>query len=319
MVYILLFLAFCTCAILYVYNFRGQARFASATEYLRKGWPVFTPLNVFLYIFTQKRAAKPIMDLNQFPELKEIQDNWQTIQAEAQALQDQNFFEQINKPGSAAHYDVGFRTFYKYGWRKFYLKWYGYNHQSALNMCPKTVEILNRAKTVNGAMFSILPPGSQLTRHLDPFACSLRYHLGLATPNSDNCYISVDGQTYSWRDGEALLFDETYIHFVRNDTDQHRLILMCDVDRPMHLPGKIFNALYKILMKTSLVPNTEEDKRGAASLLLAKVEPIMARGKELKRTNKRLYNLSKYIINAVALLILFGLIYGLIALFRLII
>lgn len=314
MLVITLLAAFCFGAVLYVYRWRGEARFASATEYLRKGWPVFTPLNVFLYLFTQKRAAKPIMDLAEFPELAELQSHWQEIQAEALALQQSDYFNSINKPGLAAHYDVGFRTFYKYGWRKFYLKWYGYHHASAERLCPRTVAILKKAKSINGAMFSILPPGSQLTRHLDPFACSLRYHLGLATPNSDKCFINVDGQTYSWRDGQALLFDETYIHYVRNDTDQYRLILMCDVDRPMHWPGRLFNAAYKIFMRISLVPNTDEDRRGAASRLLAWVEPIMARGKQLKRHNKGAYNAIKYAINAVALLILFGLVYGLVQL-----
>lgn len=297
-------------ALAYVYRLRGQSRFASVTEYLRKGWPVFTPLNCFLYLFTQKRGTKPIMDLTEFGELKEIQDNWQTIKQEAMALHQDDQFDSINKPGSAAYYDVGFRTFYKYGWRKFYLTWYGYNHKSALRLCPKTVDILSRVKSINGAMFSILPPRSQLTRHLDPFACSLRYHLGLATPNSDDCFISVDENTYSWRDGEALMFDETYLHYVRNDTDQHRLILMCDVDRPMRLPGRIFNRLYKIFLKVSLVPNTDEDKRGLANRLLVKVDPILTMGKAMKRTNRKTYNAIKYTINGVALLLLVGFIYG---------
>ncbi|MGH6634584.1 MAG: aspartyl/asparaginyl beta-hydroxylase domain-containing protein, partial [Gammaproteobacteria bacterium] len=54
---------------------------------------------------------------------------------------------------------------------------------------------------------------------------SLRYHLGLVTPSSDDCFINVDGVPYSWRDGEAFLFDETYLHYARNDSDQYRLIL----------------------------------------------------------------------------------------------
>ena len=309
MIYILLLIGFCVGSIFYVYHLRGQARFANAREYLRKGWPLFTPFNVLLYLFTQKRAGKPIMDLNDFPELLELQQHWREIQAEGLALHRADEFNRINQPGQAAHYDVGFRTFYKYGWRKFYLKWYGYNHASALRSCPKTVEILNRTKCVNGAMFSLLPPGGKLTRHLDPFACSLRYHLGLATPNSDDCFISIDDKLYSWRDGQSLLFDETYIHYARNDTDQPRLILMCDIDRPLHLPGRWLNALFKQFMKFSVVPNTEEDKRGGASQLLAWVEPIMARGKQLKRANRPLYNLIKYSINFVALSLLFGFMY----------
>ncbi len=300
----------------YVYAFRGHERYTSFNEYLRKGWPVFSPFNCLLYLFTEKRANPPIMDLSQFPELKELQDNWEIIKEEAVALQTSDVFNSINNPSTAAHYDVGFRTFYKYGWRKFYLKWYGYNHQSALDLCPKTVAILNKFGTVNGAMFSILPPGSQLTRHLDPVACSLRYHLGLQTPNSDACFISVDGQTYSWRDGEALLFDETFIHFVRNDTDQYRLILMCDIERPMNVFGSVFNFFYKRFMKGTVVPNTDADKSGWISALFRKVAPIMNMGSQLKKTNRRLYKLLKHLINATVLLLIVIVVASLISLIQ---
>jgi beta-hydroxylase len=33
-------------------------------------------------------------------------------------------------------------------------------------------------------MFALLPGGSHLNPHRDPFGGSLRYHLGLSTPNS---------------------------------------------------------------------------------------------------------------------------------------
>jgi aspartyl/asparaginyl beta-hydroxylase (cupin superfamily) len=42
-------------------------------------------------------------------------------------------------------------------------------------------------------MFAMLPPGGKLGAHRDPFAGSLRYHLGLVTPNSEKCRILVDG------------------------------------------------------------------------------------------------------------------------------
>jgi hypothetical protein len=62
-------------------------------------------------------------------------------------------------------------------------------------------------------MFAELPPGAKLNPHRDPFAGSMRYHLGLATPNDDRCFIEVDGERHSWRDGEGVIFDETYIHW----------------------------------------------------------------------------------------------------------
>ncbi|MFP3617521.1 aspartyl/asparaginyl beta-hydroxylase domain-containing protein, partial [Paraburkholderia sp. SIMBA_050] len=61
----------------------------------------------------------------------------------------------------------------------------------------------------------------------------LRFHMGLITPNSPDCYINVDGQEYHWRDGEAVVFDETFIHYAENKTDQNRIILFADVERPM--------------------------------------------------------------------------------------
>jgi hypothetical protein len=90
-----------------------------------------------------------------------------------------------------------------------------------------------RIPNVKGAMFALLPGGSHLNPHRDPFAGSLRYHLGLSTPNSDDCRIFVDGQVYAWRDGEDVMFDETYVHWVKNETDKTRVILFCDIERPL--------------------------------------------------------------------------------------
>jgi beta-hydroxylase len=66
------------------------------------------------------------------------------------------------------------------------------------------------------------------------FAGSPRYHLGLVVPKSPgHCRIFIDGEPYSWRDGEDLLFDETYLHYAENTTSDDRLILFCDVERPL--------------------------------------------------------------------------------------
>lgn len=97
-------------------------------------------------------------------------------------------------------------------------------------------------------MFTELAPDSRLVRHRDPYAGSLRYHLGLMTPNDDRCFIDVDGQRYSWRDGESVVFDETYIHYAENKTDQNRIIFFADVERPLKPAG--WNALITGLAKS---------------------------------------------------------------------
>ena len=37
---------------------------------------------------------------------------------------------------------------------------------------------------------------------------------------------------YEWKEGEGVLFDETYKHFVKNETKYTRVILFLDVVRP---------------------------------------------------------------------------------------
>lgn len=307
LIVLLALMALIATSLLYVYRYRGVTRYTSFQEYFRKGWPIFSPLNCLLYLATASRGSGAILDVARFPELAPLRDNWETIRDEAVALHRQHYFEMTKRPGTAAYYDVGFRTFFKYGWSRFYLKWYGYTHQSARALCPKTVAILARVPSLNGAMFALLPSGSQLTRHADPMACSLRYHLGLATPNSDDCFINIDGSDQSWRDGKVLMFDETYLHYARNDSDQPRLILMCDIDRPTNIFGSLVNFFYKGLTRLSVVPNTEADRRGFANRLFSSLAPLLARSKAIKQTNRSLYILLKYSVNTLLLLMVLSL------------
>jgi beta-hydroxylase len=292
---LLLLLALCASA--YVYGWRGKARWRSLTEYVRKGWPFLALFNCLLYLCTQRRAQRPVMDVRDFSELAPIAANWPVIRAEALALYRDGYFSATSQPGTAAYYDLGFRTFYKYGWSKFYLRWYGYTHASAARLCPETVALLANLPTVNGAMFSLLPAGGKLTRHLDPLACSLRYHLGLVTPNNEQCFLNVDGESRIWRDGEAFLFDETYLHFARNDSAEDRLILMCDIERPMNFIGRTVNAAYKGLARLTVVPNLEGDRRGLVNTLFASIGPILGSTRHLKRSRPRLYRLGKFGLN----------------------
>jgi beta-hydroxylase len=169
------------------------------------------PYNAMIYLFS-KVPNKPILDQKDFPELVALRSNWRTIREEARKLYEGGHI-QIAKN----YNDLAFNTFFKRGWKRFYLKWYGDIFPSARDLCPQTVKLVESIPTVNAALFTLMPAHGKLGEHRDPFAGSLRYHLGLITPNSDACRIYIDGTPYSWRDGEAVLFDETYVHSVNND------------------------------------------------------------------------------------------------------
>ena len=147
-------------------------------------------------------------------------------------------------------------------------------------------------------MFAELPPGSRLVRHRDPYAGSLRYHLGLDTPNDPGCYINVDGQNYSWRDGEAVMFDETFIHYAENTTSKNRIILFCDVERPMQYRwAAAFNQWFsRTVMASASSPNDTSDKTGGLNRAFTRLYKIRLRGKELKKRNRTRYYLEKWAI-----------------------
>lgn len=200
--------------------------------------------------------------------------------------------------------------FFKTGWKRFYLKWYEDSHPSAMTLCPYTTTLLQGLPSVKAAMFAELPDGSRLPRHRDPYAGSLRYHLGLITPNDDRCFIDVDGTTYSWRDGEGILFDETYIHYAENQSGQNRLILFCDIERPMRYCWAqwINHWLGRNLMSAATAPNEEGDRTGGVNRAFKYIYAVRKVGKRLKAWNRTIYYLIKWILfGGIAALIFYAL------------
>ncbi|CNG51008.1 Beta-hydroxylase%2C aspartyl/asparaginyl family [Yersinia enterocolitica] len=187
MKYIALFI-FILC-VAYV-HFRGKVRYKFWRQ-LSDHSTFVSPINVFMYLFSRVPTT-PYLKQDLFPELAVLRDNWLKIREEGKALME---VQQIK--ASDKYNDAGFNSFFKTGWKRFYLKWYEDSHPSAMTLCPHTTTLLKGLPSVKAAMFAELPDGSRLPRHRDPYAGSLRYHLGLITPNDDRCFIDVDGTTYS--------------------------------------------------------------------------------------------------------------------------
>ncbi len=281
------------CCAIYVQN-RGQVKYEKLSRRISGHASIFAPVNCLFYLFSRVRNTAYI-DLAEFPEFKVLSDNWEIIRDEALSLnrgRDIKASEHLD--------DLGFNSFFKTGWKRFYLKWYGSSLDSAKSLCPRTVELLDSIPTVRGGMFAMLPPGARLATHSDPYAGSLRYHLGLVTPNSDQCYINVDGTAYSWRDGEAVMFDETYIHYAENATDKNRIVLFLDVKRPVNFfLVDWFDVLFsRLVMAATATKNREGDKVGAINRMFWLFYQFRTLGKWVKRRNKPLYYLIQYALYA---------------------
>ena len=270
-------------------HFRGRERLVLRRQLVDHS-TFLAPYNVLLYMFSGV-PNKPVLPVETFPELKTISDNWQTIREEAVRL-----FDEGRIRSATANNDWGFYSFFKSGWKRFYLKWYDDVLPSAQTLCPKTVELVQSIPSIKGAMFTVLPAGARLGGHRDPFAGSLRYHLGLVTPNSDECLIYVDGEPYSWRDGDDIVFDETYVHWAENKTDQTRVILFCDVERPLKTSAMraINRFMSRVLGQATATQNVETERVGAVNRLYGFAHRVGERKKAFKRRHPRTYRYGRY-------------------------
>ncbi len=274
-------------SVLYV-HLRGRVRLGFGRQLLDHSG-LFAPYNVVMYAFSAVRS-QPILDRSAFAHLDPLRDGWRTIREEALHLFDEGYIRAAEK-----HNDASFGSFFKEGWKRFYLTWYGEPLPSAQALCPNTVALVRTIPGVKAAMFALLPPGGKLNPHRDPFAGSLRYHLGLITPNSDDCRIFIDGEQYAWRDGEDIVFDETFVHSAENRTDQTRVILFCDVERPLRTPFMrgINRFVGGVLGRATAAQNIASEQVGVVNRLNAVAHRIGEQRKRFKRASPLGYKLTR--------------------------
>ncbi|MDE2307268.1 MAG: aspartyl/asparaginyl beta-hydroxylase domain-containing protein [Xanthomonadaceae bacterium] len=287
---LLLLLLFTLCVLLV--HLRGRARLRFDRQLVDHS-AVFAPYNLLMYAFSAV-PAQPILDRRGFPQLDLLQANWQVIRDEATRLFDEGYIRATEK-----HNDASFNSFFKQGWKRFYLKWYGEPLASAEALCPQTVALLKSIPSIKAAMFALLPPGSKLNPHRDPFAGSLRYHLGLITPNSPDCRILVDGEEHAWGDGKDVVFDETYVHWAENRTGQTRVILFADVERPLRTRWirAVNQRVGAFMGRITASPNTdgEAEKTGFVNRLFALSQRNRKRVGTFKSRHRKLFRALKYL------------------------
>jgi len=188
----------------------------------------------------------PFVDKELFPFLQELEERWEEIAAEARAvvkLRDHIPNIQDISPDQA---NIATAS----NWKTFFLYGFGtpLGHNSV--QAPVTTEILSRVPGIQTAFFSILAPGYHIPAHTGITKAVLRVHLGLIIPRErEKCRIRVGDQIKAWQEGKLFVLDDTYEHEVWNDTEDERVILLFDFDRPMRFGGRLVSKLFLQLMK----------------------------------------------------------------------
>jgi aspartyl/asparaginyl beta-hydroxylase (cupin superfamily) len=187
-----------------------------------------------------KVGNPPVYDLATFPWAHEIEREWTLIRAELDHVlvrkRDLPSFHDISTDVATISTDSGWKTFFLTG----------YGHTSANNtaLCPETWRIVQKIPGLRTAMFSIFEPGKHLPAHRGPYNGVLRLHLGLKVPPyPDKIAIRVDKQICHWQEGRALIFDDAFEHEAWNHSDETRVVLFVDFDKPLRFPAVLFHKL----------------------------------------------------------------------------
>jgi aspartyl/asparaginyl beta-hydroxylase (cupin superfamily) len=192
---------------------------------------------VFLYLWYKlvffRTKNPPILHAGKktdFPESELFENNWQLIREELMKYHMKQHipkFHELDSCQKTISFDNG------PAWRTILLKAHGAWFDQNCTAFPLTNNLLRQCKNVSTAMFSILEPGVQIPPHTGKFKGVLRYHLALQVPSKGHCFLRVGGEVYHWTEGEGVLFDDAYLHEVKNLSDEYRIVLFLDVKRKL--------------------------------------------------------------------------------------
>jgi aspartyl/asparaginyl beta-hydroxylase (cupin superfamily) len=129
-------------------------------------------------------------------------------------------------------------------WKVFMLYAMGVKPEANRSRCPQTSALLDRVPHLVQAFFSILEAGKSVPAHNGPNSAQLRYHLGLIVPKDRPPSIRIKDEMYTWKEGDAVMFDDTWNHEVFNESSEDRVILLVDTMRPLPLRLHLLNFVY---------------------------------------------------------------------------
>lgn len=186
--------------------------------------------------FFSSKGDHNYFDTSRFSWAKDLEANVEKIQSELNDVLYEEVLPDVHEV------DVNWKgTIDDNRWKSFFFIGYGKVIEENCAKCPVTANLVKAIPGINTAFFSVLQPGAVIPPHRGPYNGVLTYHLGVKIPKEyKSCSLSVDRELRPWEFGKSVIFDDSYIHAVKNDTDEVRVVLMVNFVRPLPWP---FNAL----------------------------------------------------------------------------
>lgn len=155
-----------------------------------------------------------------------LQEHWQTIRDEVATI--------LNEEGHFS--DEGEQLLHVGDWKQYELFSRGEKIQENCEKTPVTCGLIEKFPEARSCKrgqvkFSVLDPGTHIWPHCGPTNSRLRAHLALDA-ETERTFIRVAEQNRAWKEGNWLIFDDSFEHEVWHNGTVPRLVLIVDFWHP---------------------------------------------------------------------------------------
>lgn len=123
-----------------------------------------------------------------------------------------------------------------------FFKWYGRNIRTSLDIPAFHKEY----KTIRTIGVSIFNKRKSTSWHYGPLRATFRVLYNLRPTPDNAAYIQVGDLINRWNDKPLFIFDDTFMHQSKNESDHIRYCMFIDIVRPSKVPG-LMNAIVAFL------------------------------------------------------------------------
>lgn len=197
--------------------------------------------------------------LGEYPALRILEDNYQTVREECLTLLERRRDIPDVDTLSATYTSAGIHTI---AWKSFMFKSGKFIDENCA-LEPRTAGLLRQIPNVYTAFFSILDPHQYIKPHWGYWKGFVRYHLGVVIPENNrdkSCWLRINsqpeaqdrsrreeienGEKYYWNNGVGVMFDDTFLHDAANESGEVRVVLFLDIARNMPWHLSLANRLF---------------------------------------------------------------------------
>ena len=191
------------------------------------------------FFYFPELPTSPYVDPFLQPWARQLQDAFPAIRAEALKVyaEDQRFDNFLDLQEGTRVEDYLGGNGARPAWEAFFFYRHGQRFDANHARCPQTSAVLESLELCRIAdqapeiCYSVLTPGSHIKPHYGVTNTRLVMHLPLVVP--EDCALNIVGAgEHAWKEGELMMFDDTFQHEAWNRSDKTRIVMLMDCWNP---------------------------------------------------------------------------------------